>query len=253
MRAVSERVHPDVVWEHNIGGGSPDEGVYRGRESVVSLFERILEPWEYLRAVQQDVRELGGGAYQIRGELHAKHVTSAVEIVTPYEQTFELCDGLLAKGAMTTGAPDASTGVPAAPESGKLAIIRRYVEAFNRRDFDWVVDALDPDVELHEWPEAPGARSYRGRDGVRRALDSWFETWEWMEVEILDILETGERVLVTLDQRARGRASSAEVEVKTFNVYTFGDGKVTRMELFTEREPALEAAGLTESHEEETR
>ena len=23
----------DVVWEHNIGSGSPEEGVYRGRET----------------------------------------------------------------------------------------------------------------------------------------------------------------------------------------------------------------------------
>ena len=48
--AVLERLHPDVVWEHNIGVGSLEEGVYRGRDSLVALFERILEPWAYLRA-----------------------------------------------------------------------------------------------------------------------------------------------------------------------------------------------------------
>jgi ketosteroid isomerase-like protein len=33
--AVATRLHPDVVWEQNIGTGSPEEGVYRGREAVV--------------------------------------------------------------------------------------------------------------------------------------------------------------------------------------------------------------------------
>jgi len=38
--------------------------------------------------------------------------------------------------------------------------------------------------------------------------------------------------------------SEFEVEVKSFNVCAFRDGKVIRMELFTEPEPALEAAGI---------
>jgi ketosteroid isomerase-like protein len=41
--AVAERLHPDAVWEHNLGMGSPEEGVYRGRDAIVRLFERIVE------------------------------------------------------------------------------------------------------------------------------------------------------------------------------------------------------------------
>jgi ketosteroid isomerase-like protein len=74
-----------------------------------------------------------------------------------------------------------------------------------------------------------------------------------MQVEIEDIVEAGDRVLVTLHQRARGRGSAVEVEIDTSNVYTFRDGKVFRIELFTDREPALEAAGLTKDHQEERR
>jgi ketosteroid isomerase-like protein len=130
-------------------------------------------------------------------------------------------------------------------------MLRSWTEAFNRRDFDAAIDALDAEVELHEWPTAPGARTYHGHDGVRRALDTWFEAWEWMQVEIEDIVEAGDRALVTLHQRAEGRGSAVEVEIRTFNVYTFRDGKIARIELFTEREPALEAAGLTASLGEE--
>jgi ketosteroid isomerase-like protein len=134
-----------------------------------------------------------------------------------------------------------------------VAIVRTWTDAFNRRDFDSLIEDLDPEVELHEWPAAPGARTYRGPEGIRKALDSWFEAWEWMEVEIEDLVEAGDRVLVTLHQRAKGKVSAIEVEVDTFNVYTFRAGKVFRIQLFTEREPALEAAGLTKNHEEERR
>jgi ketosteroid isomerase-like protein len=129
----------------------------------------------------------------------------------------------------------------------KLAAVRRFIEAFNRGDVDAMLADVDPDVELHEWPTAPGAQSYRGVEGARAALDGWFEIWEWMKVEIEDLVDLGDRVLVTLHQRAKGKESAIEVEIRSFNVYTFRDGKLVRLELFTEREPALEAAGVTES------
>jgi hypothetical protein len=42
-----------------------------------------------------------------------------------------------------------------------LDVLHRFVEAFNRRDVDLVVANLDSEVELHEWPEAPGTPTER--------------------------------------------------------------------------------------------
>jgi ketosteroid isomerase-like protein len=240
--AVSSLMHPDVVWEHNIGQGTPEEGVYRGRGPVVALLERIVEPWEYMRLDPSEIKELGHDRYVVRGEMHAKHRTTEAEIVTPYVQSLTFRDGLLLEGRFNMG-----------DESANVSLVRRFVEAFNRRDVDSMDGYYDPDVELHEWPTAPGAQVYHGIEGVRSALDNWFEIWEWMRVEIVDLLDLGDRVLVTLDQVAKGKGSEIEVEIRSHNVYTFRDGKVLRMELFTEREPALEAAGLIPTPEEETR
>jgi ketosteroid isomerase-like protein len=222
---------------------------------VLHLFERILEVWESLRAEPYEIRELGDGAYLVRGELRGKHATSATEVASPYEQYLEIRDQLLVKGRMASGGnARAEVAEPqAGGDSANVALVRDFVEAFNRLDVASVVCDLDPAVELHEWPAAPGARTYRGHDGVRRALDSWFETWEWMQVEILDIFEVGDRVVLTLHQRAKGKASEIELEVKTFSVYTLRDGKVIRMEFFTDRDAALEAAGMTAHNQEEKR
>jgi hypothetical protein len=44
----------------------------------------------------------------------------------------------------------------------------------------------------------------------------------------------------------KGRGSSIDVEMDTFGVYTFRDGKIAKPQYFTDREAALEAAGLTD-------
>jgi ketosteroid isomerase-like protein len=103
LEEISQRMHPDVVWRHNIGVGSPEEGEYRGRETVIALFARILEPWDYLRAAPDEVREVGGGVLVVRGNLHTKHKAAPTEIVTPYAQRIEIRDGLLARGEMVQG------------------------------------------------------------------------------------------------------------------------------------------------------
>lgn len=237
-----EGVHPDALWEHNLGSGSPEEGVYEGREQIRKLFERILVGWEYMRPRPTEIRELEPGVYLVRGELHCKHPATENVFVERYEQRLEVRDGLLVKGRMTT-----------VSDSETVAIIRRFSDAFNRLDIDSVIDWMDPEIELREWPTGPGAHVYHGTDGVRRAIDSWFESWEWMRIEILELLEADDRVLVTAYQRAQGKGSKIEVEIKSFNVYTFRDGKVVRIELFTERAAALEAAGLVPHYEEENR
>jgi hypothetical protein len=82
------------------------------------------------------------------------------------------------------------------------------------------------------------------------ALESWFEAWESMQVEIQDIEEVDDRILVTQHQRAKGKGSEVEVEIDSYSVYTFNHGQVTRIELFLDRDEALAAAGLTTSIEE---
>jgi ketosteroid isomerase-like protein len=114
------------------------------------------------------------------------------------------------------------------------------VDAFNRRDFDALIADTGPGTVLHEWPLAPGAQTYRGPDGLRAAVDNWFESWGWMQIEIEKLEEAGNRVMATLHQRAQGKGSEVEVEIRSFNVWTFEDGTVAEIYLFTEREPALD-------------
>jgi ketosteroid isomerase-like protein len=103
LRRFTEGMHPNAVWEHNIGTGSPEEGVYEGRDQIGRLFERVLEGWEYMRPEATEIRDVEPGVYLVRGELHCKLPDTENEIVEPYEQRLEIRDGALARGRMVVG------------------------------------------------------------------------------------------------------------------------------------------------------
>jgi ketosteroid isomerase-like protein len=128
-----------------------------------------------------------------------------------------------------------------------VEIVQKTMAAFEAGDTEAQLAMLDPDVELIEWPESPDQRTYRGHSGAMRASESWSEAWEWIRVEVDELLEAGDKVVVCGRTFGKGKGSSVEVAIDAFNVYTVHDGKVKRIEFFTTEEPALRAAGLNET------
>jgi ketosteroid isomerase-like protein len=131
--------------------------------------------------------------------------------------------------------------------SGNVALVRMAMEAFERGDTEAQLSILADDVELVEWPEGPDQRTYRGHDGALRAYESWAEAWEWLRNDVDEIVEAGDRVLACGKTHGKGKGSAVEVAIDAFNVYTLRDGKIARIEFFITKQPALEAAGLSES------
>jgi ketosteroid isomerase-like protein len=125
-------------------------------------------------------------------------------------------------------------------------MVRATFEAYQAEDFDALFALLHPDVELHEWPEGPDSRAYRGPDSILRARQEWAKAWEYIRAEPRGFVEARDRVLVFIRSIGKGRGSSIEMELDTFGVYTIRDSKVSKVEYFTDREAALAAAGVTE-------
>jgi ketosteroid isomerase-like protein len=119
--------------------------------------------------------------------------------------------------------------------------VRAFVAAFNDRDFEALIEEVHDEAVLEEWPGAPGAETFRGPDGLRRAFEKWFESWEWMRADLEGIEESGDAFLVTLDQRAKGSASGVEVSIRSWNVYEFRGDKVIRVRMFIDRDAAMRA------------
>ena len=56
----------------------------------------------------------------------------------------------------------------------------------------------------------------------------------------------GKHVVANIRERGVGKASGVLVEARHTAVLTLADGKVTRLQVFDDRQQALEAAGLRE-------
>ena len=90
------------------------------------------------------------------------------------------------------------------------------------------------------------ARVYNGRSEVAGFWSDWLAAWENIEFVQLRPEDQGEHVIVEVAQRARGRASGAEVDFHYWQTFSFQDGRLTASHMADTRAEALEAVGLRE-------
>jgi uncharacterized protein len=130
----------------------------------------------------------------------------------------------------------------ASRQERNIELIRAGFAAFDAGQGDAVLEVLDQDVEVHTAPGLLNAGTYRGRDGYLAWLTGWLEAWEDFEAEAARLEPVGERhVLVTVRQAARGTGSGVAVEMRNYWAFEIGDGRVTRIHLYPQREQALAA------------
>jgi ketosteroid isomerase-like protein len=123
--------------------------------------------------------------------------------------------------------------------------VRKFLEAFNRRDLDVFFAQLDPEVEYTPVEENV---VYRGREAFTEYIGRWLEAWDKCVVqpEEIEISPAGEWGFVAIRFLARGKGSEVEVDDQLFWAAELRDGRLHRIEEYTRREEALEAAGLSE-------
>jgi ketosteroid isomerase-like protein len=113
------------------------------------------------------------------------------------------------------------------------------VRTFLSVDVDEALTYADPGIVWNPIEELPT----QGQDAVRASLAHWKADWDDYEVMPQELVDMGDRVLATVRLRGRGRGSGVEIDARFYDVYTLRDGKIVRMDQFTERSEALEAVG----------
>ena len=126
-----------------------------------------------------------------------------------------------------------------------LEVVRRNLEAFNRRDLRAWLATFRSDGEM-DWSRARGPLKgvYRGHGELEAFWEGWL-TFDWGELETYDLTEVGDEVVVPNTATFRGR-QGIEVIAKSAFVFTVENGQISCMRLFQERAEALEAAELRE-------
>ena len=129
-------------------------------------------------------------------------------------------------------------------------VLKQFADT-NARDFTAVMEAYAEDVMLVMHGEKVGMLGPAATGKV--AVGEWFGDWfrQFARDYRFDIEESrgvGDRVFLVATHHGRGRDSGVPVEERWAYVYTVREGKISRVEVWGDRdarEAALEAVGLS--------
>jgi ketosteroid isomerase-like protein len=115
--------------------------------------------------------------------------------------------------------------------SSNVELLRALLERFNETgELDF--SAADPDVELHDRPDVPDSRVWRGVDGVRAFFEKTAESFDPIRWEPREFIAAGRHVVVRAHVVAYGATSGAPIGLDETQLWTFRDGLVVRLQAF---------------------
>jgi ketosteroid isomerase-like protein len=127
-----------------------------------------------------------------------------------------------------------------------VEIVRRAYEMVNAT-LELSQELYDPDVEFDVGDVSVEFGVIRGLEPAQEALREYWQTFENFHVELIEVFHADEdRVITSVEDGGRMKGSGAEVWNRLFHVTTFRDGKIVRFSSHTDKNRALEAAGLSE-------
>ncbi len=127
-----------------------------------------------------------------------------------------------------------------------IELVRDFVEAGQREDWERVGELIAPDVEMLGTVGGLGeGQVYSGLSEMRDEFETEDrEAWEERRLDPQEFLDVDDLVVVLLHEYRRGRGSGVELESDTAVVFTVRDGRVVRIQGYMDQGAALKAAGL---------
>jgi ketosteroid isomerase-like protein len=109
------------------------------------------------------------------------------------------------------------------------------------------LDLVAPDAEIDLSRRVFNPETYRGFDGLVRLNTQLQEIWAEWQVAPERIIPAGDDRVVSIETvRGRGRGSGLETRGRYASIWTFTDGRVSRVEVGLDPDEALKAVGLEE-------
>jgi ketosteroid isomerase-like protein len=130
--------------------------------------------------------------------------------------------------------------------SQNVEVVKRWVDAFNRRDLDALMETVIPDFAF--LPAMAGTidgNSFQGREGMKAYFVDVDSAWEELRVIYDEYRDLGDRVLALGRVEGRGRGSGAVVDTPQAAVVDFSDGKISSARSYLAHNEALRATGLS--------
>ena len=104
---------------------------------------------------------------------------------------------------------------------------RGIYAAFNSRDFDGVLERLDPDVEWNQITQFPDRAVYRGHGEMRDRFmtGQLIEQFPDFRVEVEELVEAGDHVVMIGRILGHGRTSGTPIDLRVVNLLEMRDGR----------------------------
>jgi ketosteroid isomerase-like protein len=123
-------------------------------------------------------------------------------------------------------------------------IVRTAIEAWNAGDRERMLEWLDPEVEIRTLRAQLEGEPYRGHEGFHKGIADFDEDWEYVRFALGEIRQHGDFVVSMLNVQSRGRVSGIELDVPLAWVWEFREGRIVRLDSFSDADDAFRAAGL---------
>jgi hypothetical protein len=128
--------------------------------------------------------------------------------------------------------------------------MRQAFEAANRRDWDVLLLAVDPQIEYRPsggWRSLGLGDLYRGHEGYLEVWETGMEVMADISLELEEVIDFGDRLFTAGRMTGHGNSSEAFVDQPNFQVATLRRGRAIRQQDFNDRDQALKALGVSES------
>jgi uncharacterized protein len=127
--------------------------------------------------------------------------------------------------------------------SDNVEIVRRAFRGFNEQGVEGILPFIHPDFEATTPPSlASEPDTYRGHDGVRRWFDSFYEVMDDIRWDSHEFRAVGDLVVIDFTLRARGKTTGLDFGQDAAMIWSFRDGRASRIELFETVDEALVAS-----------
>jgi ketosteroid isomerase-like protein len=121
-------------------------------------------------------------------------------------------------------------------------------EMLRRREVDLasIEQWWHPDCVLKPSGLLPESSEMHGHEGIAQFMRIQMDAFEELQVEPIEFLDAGDRVVVPVRFGGKARHTGLDVEFSVVHVATLRADKVARVDMFGDRAEALEAVGLAE-------
>jgi hypothetical protein len=92
-----------------------------------------------------------------------------------------------------------------------VEIVRRAIATYGRTGLP-PEDLFDPEIEVWESPELPGEMAGKGYGNLVRANETLLDSFEEWSIEAERFIDLGERILVFVRFRVKGKGSGVQVD-----------------------------------------